>query len=41
VIYRGLGSTERLRDRVYELSGSDPVPIMWNAALIDIDVGAS
>jgi len=41
VIYRRLGSTERLRDRVYELSGSDPVPIMWNAALIDIDVGAS
>jgi hypothetical protein len=41
VIYRRLGSTGKLRDRVYELSGSDPVPIMWNAALIDIDVGAS
>lgn len=27
VIYRRLGMTEKLRDRVYELSGTDPVPI--------------
>jgi hypothetical protein len=27
VIWRRLGMTERLRDRVYELSGTDPVKI--------------
>lgn len=27
VIFRRLGSTEKIRDRVYELSGTDPVPI--------------
>ena len=34
VIARRLGSTEKLRDRVYELSGTDPVPVMWNAAVL-------
>jgi len=34
VIFRRLGSTEKLRDRVYELSGSDPVPLMWNGAFL-------
>jgi hypothetical protein len=27
VIYRRLGATEKLRDRVYELSGTDPVKV--------------
>lgn len=36
VIFRRLGSTEKLRDRVYELSGTDPVPLMWNAALLEV-----
>lgn len=36
VIFRRLGSTEKLRDRVYELSGSDPVPLMWNAAVLQL-----
>ena len=36
VIFRRLGSTEKLRDRVYELSGSDPVPLMWNAAILQV-----
>jgi hypothetical protein len=27
VIWRRLGMTERLRDRVYEISGTDPVKI--------------
>jgi len=36
VIFRRLGSTDKLRDRVYELSGTDPVPLMWNAAILQI-----
>lgn len=32
VIWRRLGSTDKLRDRVYEISGTDPVKIIINGA---------
>lgn len=41
VIWRRLGMTGKLRDRVYEISGTDPVKIAIMAAELDIDVAAS
>lgn len=35
VFYRRLGTTEKLRDRVYELSGTDPVKIALTGALLN------
>ena len=32
VFFRRLGSTEKLRDRVYEVSGTDPVKLAWTGA---------
>lgn len=37
VIFRRLGMTEKLRDRVYELSGTDPVKIAIMGAKLDVD----
>jgi hypothetical protein len=36
VIWRRLGMTEKLRDRVYEVSGTDPVKIAIMAAELDV-----
>ena len=36
VIWRRLGMTEKLRDRVYEISGTDPVKIAIMAAELDV-----
>jgi hypothetical protein len=36
VIWRRLGMTTKLRDRVYELSGTDPVKIALLAAELDV-----
>jgi len=33
--------TDKLRDRVYEISGTDPVKIAIMAAELDLDVAAS
>lgn len=41
VIWRRLGMTLKLRDRVYEISGTDPVKIAIMAAELDVDVTAS
>lgn len=41
VIWRRLGSTEKLRDRVYEVSGTDPVPITLLGAELQASQGAS
>ena len=41
VIYRRLGSTEKLRDRVYRLSGTDPVPITLLGAELHMSPGAN
>ena len=41
VIWRRLGSTEKLRDRVYELSGTDPVPVAWTGAELTASKGHS
>ena len=41
VIWRRLGSTERLRDRVYEVSGTDPVKIALIGADLRMSAGAS
>lgn len=41
MIWRRLGSTEKLRDRVYELSGTDPVPIAFVGAELIASQGAS
>jgi hypothetical protein len=36
-IWRRLGDTDKLRDRVYELSGSDPVRIVITGAQLDVE----
>jgi hypothetical protein len=36
VTFRRLGMTMRLRDRVYEVSGSDPVKIALMGAMLDV-----
>jgi hypothetical protein len=36
VFWRRLGSTEKLRDRVYEFSGTDPVKVAWTGAELDL-----
>lgn len=41
VIYRRLGSTEKIRDRVYRLSGTDPVPITIVGAELHLSQGWS
>jgi len=41
VIWRRLGMTMKLRDRVYEVSGTDPVKLAIMAAELDVDVAAS
>jgi len=41
VIYRRLGATEKLRDRVYEVSGTDPVRITLLGAQLRATQGAS
>lgn len=41
VIWRRLGSTEKLRDRVYEISVTDPVKRAFIGADIDISAGVS
>jgi len=41
VIFRRLGSTEKLRDRVYELSGTDPVKIAFMGAQLRASGAAS
>jgi len=41
VIWRRLGMTEKLRDRVYEISGTDPVKIAIMAAELDVEAEAS
>jgi hypothetical protein len=41
VIWRRLGSTEKLRDRVYEVSGTDPVKIALIGAELRLTQGAS
>jgi hypothetical protein len=41
VIWRRLGSTEKLRDRVYEISGTDPVKIALIGAELRLTQGAS
>lgn len=41
VIFRRLGSTDKLRDRVYELSGTDPVIAAWTAAELELTGAAS
>jgi len=35
VIFRRLGQTKKLRDRVYEISGTDPVKVIINGASIE------
>lgn len=40
-IFRRLGSTEKLRDRVYELSGTDPVQRSFTGAELDLSGAAS
>ena len=37
-IWRRLGDTDRLRDRIYELSGTDPVRIAIMGAELDVEV---
>ena len=37
VIWRRLGSSQKLRDRVYEVSGSDPVRIIITGAEVDVE----
>ena len=37
VIWRRLGATEKLRDRIYELSGTDPVKITITGAYLDVE----
>lgn len=41
VIWRRLGSTEKLRDRVYEVSQTDPVKRVWIGAELGVSGGAS
>lgn len=41
VIWRRLGSTEKLRDRVYEITVTDPVKRAFTAAELDLSAGAS
>lgn len=41
VIFRRLGTTNKTRDRVYELSGSDPVKVAIMGAELQASVGAS
>lgn len=41
VIWRRLGSTEKIRDRVYEVSGTDPVAITLIGAELHASAGAS
>lgn len=41
VYWRRLGSTEKLRDRVYRVSGTDPVPITLIGAELLLSAGAS
>lgn len=41
VIWRRLGSTEKIRDRVYEVSGTDPVPITLIGAELHASQGVS
>jgi hypothetical protein len=36
-IWRRMGSTDKLRDRVYELSGTDPVKITITGAYLDVE----
>lgn len=40
-IWRRLGMTLKLRDRVLEISGTDPVPITLNGAILDLTGAAS
>ena len=40
-IWRRLGMTVKLRDRVYEISGTDPVPITINGAVLKLSGTAS
>ena len=36
-IWRRLGSTSKIRDRIFEISGSDPVKIIINGAVLDVE----
>jgi hypothetical protein len=35
-IWRRLGTTDKLRDRIYEISGTDPVKIIITGAELDV-----
>lgn len=37
VIWRRLGSTHKLRDRIYEVSGTDPVKVIINGAELSVE----
>jgi hypothetical protein len=41
VIWRRLGMTSKLRDRVYEISGTDPIKIAIMAAELDVEAASS